>query len=74
MERLLKVKDICELYGLTKYEARTVMSRVKRINIGRSDTNPRWATTAKQVEEYFLRMTSGTAVPGLDRHGKIIRR
>ena len=75
MERLLRVKDICAEYGLSTYEAQTIMNRVEKVNVGRGDLRPRWATTARAVDAYLdSRKDRNPVVVGLDRHGKLIRR
>ena len=74
MERLLRKSDICEIYGLTEYEAETVMRNVRRINVGRGKIKPRWATTANEVDAYLKRMTVAQFKIGLTVDGLILRR
>ena len=74
MERLLRKSDICEIYGLSAYEAETVMQNVRRINLGRGQLRPRWATTEGEVDAYLNRKTVGRSFSGLTADGKLIRR
>ena len=74
MERLLRKADICEIYGLTVYEAETVMQNVRKINLGRGKIRPRWATTANEVDTYLNRKVVSREYSGLTADGKLIRR
>ena len=74
MEKLLRKTDISEIYGLTAYEAETVMQNVRKINVGRGKMKPRWATTANEVDAYLNRKMVGRDRPGLTADGLLIRR
>ena len=74
MERLLRKTDIAEIYGLTEYEAETIMQNVRKVNVGRGTIKPRWATTANEVDAYLNRNTVGRDCKGLTADGKLIRR
>lgn len=73
---LLKVADIAEIYGVTKYEAQNIMNSVAKINVGRSMLKPRWRTTAEAVEKYIATSMNRSVAQsyGLDKNGKILRR
>ena len=74
MEKLLRKRDLCDLYGLSAYEAETVMQNVERINVGRGTERPRWVTTASRVNAYLNRKVEKRPMSGLTADGKIIRR
>ena len=74
MERLIRKADICEIYGLSEYEAETVMRNVRKINVGRGTIKPRWATTATEVDAYLNRKVMRSECSGLTADGKLIRR
>ena len=71
---LLHARDISELYGLSMYEARTIIQRIPRINIGRSEERPRWVVKKEDVDLYLEKRARRNDVQGLDRFGKILRR
>lgn len=73
VERLLRIKQVMELYGLSEHQARIAMMRAGRINIGASDEFPRWACTASKLDAYFNGQAE-TAITGLDSSGKLLRR
>ena len=72
-DRLFHVRDISELYGLSLYEARTIMERIPKINISRGTQRPRWVAKQADVEAYLLKKAQRNNISGLDRFGKIIR-
>ena len=74
MDKLFHVKDIAEIYGLSIYEARTIMDRIPKINIGRGDVRPRWVAKQSDIEAYLAKKSRRNDVVGLDRFGKILRR
>ena len=73
-DRLFHVRDIAEIYGLSLYEARTIMNRVPKINISRGSTRPRWVAKQEDIESYFDKKKRRSEVEGLDRFGKILRK
>ena len=73
MERLLTVKDLRSLYGLSENKARKIMMAVKHTNIGMGSV-PRWVTTASAVDAYLDNRSVVVLSSGLDKHGHIIRR
>ena len=75
MERLLKTKDVMEIYGLSEYQARILMIRAGRTNVGKNKLYPRWVTTASRVDSYLRFHTDGVErTTGLDASGKLLRR
>ena len=72
--RLFHLKDIEELYGLSKYEAQTVMNRVPKINVGRGKERPRWVAKQSDIEAYFQKKKQREDLSGLDHFGKLLRR
>lgn len=73
MEKLLTVKDLRTIYGLSENKARTIMRSVKHTNIGMGSV-PRWVTTASAVDAYLENRSVVILSSGLDKHGHIIRR
>ena len=73
-ERLFHLKDIVEVYGLSLYEARTIMSKIQKINVGRGEQRPRWVVRQSDIDAYLNRKTQKDANPGLDTLGRILRR
>jgi len=74
MDKLFHTKDIAEIYGLSLYEAKTIMDRIPKINIGRGDVRPRWVAKQSDIEAYLAKKSRRNDVAGLDRFGKILRR
>lgn len=74
IDKLFHVRDIAELYGLSIYEARTIMAKVPKINVGRGDLRPRWVAKQSEIEAYFHKREQKDDFTGLDRFGKILRR
>ena len=72
--RLFHVRDIAELYGLSLYEARTIMNHVPKINISNGNIRPRWVAKQDDIEAYLLKRSQRRDMTGLDRFGKILRR
>lgn len=71
MERLLSAHDIAERYGLSIGEARNLMNRVDKVNVGNGNVRPRWRTTESNIDAYLRRKT----VPaGVMPNGKLVRR
>ena len=73
-DRLFHLKDITEIYGLTEYEAKTLMNRVQKINVGRGEKRPRLVVKQSVVEAYLHRKAQRQDISGLDSFGKILRR
>lgn len=74
MDRLFHVRDIAEIYGLSMYEAKTIMERIPKINIGRGGVRPRWVAKQSDIEAYLAKKARRNDTVGLDRFGKILRR
>ena len=74
MERLFHLKEIVEIYGLTTYEAKTLMARVPKINVGRGSERPRWVVRQSEIDAYLRRKAKNDGISGLDMFGKIMRR
>ena len=74
MDRLFHVRDIAEIYGLSMYEAKTIMERIPKINIGRGEVRPRWVAKQSDIEAYLAKKARHNDTVGLDRFGKILRR
>ena len=74
MDRLFHVRDIAEIYGLSMYEAKTIMERIPKINIGRGEVRPRWVAKQSDIEAYLAKKARRNDTVGLDRFGKILRR
>lgn len=73
MEKMLTVKQVSEGYGLSVYQARNLMIRAGRVNIGQSEDYPRWAVPASRLDAY-LAGKEETNFTGLDSSGKLLRR
>ena len=73
-DRLLHVSDISEIYGLSIYEARSIMNKVPKINISNGTIRPRWVVKQDVLEAYLEKKSQRNSVDGLDRFGKILRR
>ena len=73
MEKMLTVKQVSEGYGLSVYQARNLMIRAGRVNIGQSEDYPRWAVPASRLDAY-LAGKEETSFTGLDSFGKLLRR
>jgi len=74
INKLFHARDIAELYGLSLYEARSIMSHIPKINISNGTMRPRWVVKQEDVEAYLLKKSQRNNVEGLDRFGKILRR
>lgn len=72
--RLFHLNDIIEVYGLSKYEAQTLMNRVPKINVGRGELRPRWVVKQADIEAYLMKKARRAETSGLDAFGKILRR
>ena len=68
------MRDISEIYGLSIYEARTIMGRIPRINISRGNERPRWVAKQADIEAYLMKKAQRQDISGLDHFGKLIRR
>ena len=55
-------------------QAEQIMKNVKRVNVGRSEIKPRWATTVKHVNAYLESKTVSADQTGLDKNGRLLRR
>ena len=73
-DRLFHLNDITEVYGLSKYEAQTLMNRVPKINVGRGELRPRWVVKQADIEAYLMKKARRAEMSGLDAFGKILRR
>ena len=73
-DKLFHLKEIMEIYGLSEYEARTLMSRVQKINVGRGEHRPRWVVKQSVIEAYLQKKAQRNETSGLDYLGRIIRR
>ena len=73
-DRLFHLNDIIEVYGLSKYEALTLMNRVPKINVGRGELRPRWVVKQADIEAYLMKKARRAETFGLDAFGKILRR
>lgn len=73
-EKLFHVRDIAELYGLSMYEARTIMNKVPKINISGGDSRPRWVAKQSDIEAFFEKRNRRNNIEGLDKFGRILRR
>lgn len=73
-EKLFHVREISEIYGLSMYEARTIMERVPKINVSRGEMRPRWVAKQSDVEAFLLKRSQRNDIEGLDRFGNILRR
>ena len=73
-DRLFHLNDIIEVYGLSKYEAQTLMNRVPKINVGRGELRPRWVVKQADIEAYLMKKARRAETFGLDAFGKILRR
>ena len=71
--KLFHLSDIMEIYGLTEYEAKTLMNRVPKINIGRGSIRPRWVVRQDDIETYLAKKKQREEI-GLDRFGRILRK
>ena len=77
MDKLFHIKDIVEVYGVSLYEARTIMERIPKINIGRGDVRPRWVAKQADIEAYLKKKSNHSSYwdfVGLDKFGKLNRR
>ena len=72
--RLFHARDISELYGLSMYEARSIMNHLPKINISNGDVRPRWVVKQEDVEAYLQKRSQRNDMTGLDRFGRILRR
>ena len=72
--KLFHSSDISEIYGLSQYEARTIMNKIPKINISNGSIRPRWVVKQEDLEAYFARRTEKNNIDGLDRFGKLLRR
>lgn len=72
--KLFHANDIAEIYGLSLYEARTIMAHIPKINISRGSERPRWVVRQEDIEAYLQKRSQRANVEGLDRFGKILRR
>ena len=73
-DKLFHVREISELYGLSMYEARTIMNRIPKINISRGNLRPRWVAKQSDVEAFLAKRSERNNIVGLDHFGKILRR
>ena len=73
-DRLFHIRDISELYGLSIYEARTIMERIPKINISRGSQRPRWVAKQSDIEAYLNKKKQREDMSGLDHFGRILRR
>ena len=73
-DRLFHASDIVEIYGLSMYEAKTIMQRIPKVNIGRGEQRPRWVVKQSDIESYLKKKSMRNDMSGLDRFGKILRR
>lgn len=73
-DRLFHVRDISELYGLSMYEARSIMNHVPKINISNGTMRPRWVAKQSDIEAYLHKRQQRNDFSGLDRFGKILRK
>ena len=73
MEMMLTVKQVSEGYGLSVYQARNLMIRAGRVNVGQSEDYPRWAIPASRVDAY-LAGKEEKSFTGLDSSGRLLRR
>ena len=73
-DKLFHVREISEIYGLSIYEARTIMERVPKINVSRGDLRPRWVARQSDIETFLLKRSQRHEIEGLDKFGKILRR
>ena len=73
-DRLLHASDISEIYGLSMYEARSIMNKLNKINISNGTMRPRWVVKQADLDAYFERQANRKNIIGLDRFGRIIRR
>lgn len=73
-EKLFHVREISEIYGLSMYEARTIMERVPKINVSRGEMRPRWVAKQSDVDAFLLKRSQRNDIEGLDRFGNILRR
>lgn len=73
-DRLFHLNEITEAYGLSKYEAQTLMSKVTKINVGRGSLRPRWVVRESEIEAYLHKKAQRYETSGLDEYGKIVRR
>lgn len=71
---LLHKKGIMSIYGLSDYEAQTIMDRLPKINIGRGEIRPRWVVKQDDVDTYLHKKQESKEFIGIDRHGKILRK
>ena len=70
----LHKKQIMSTYGLSDYEAQTILDRVPKINVGRGDIRPRWVVKQEDVDAYLNRKAQRNKFEGLDSFGKILRK
>ena len=73
-EKLFHVRDISEIYGLSMYEARTIMERVPKINISRGNLRPRWVAKQSDIDAYLKKKQMRSSIEGLDALGHILRK
>ena len=72
--KLFHKKEIMAVYGLTAYEAQTLMNRVHKVNVGRGDMRPRWVVKHEDIEAYINKKAQRNSFDGLDSKGKLLRR
>ena len=72
--KLFHVRDIAEIYGLSMYEAQTIMNRVPKINVSRGNIRPRWVAKQEDIEAYMQKKARRQDISGLDSFGRILRR
>ncbi len=73
-DRLFHKRDIVEVYGLTEYEAQTMMNKIPKINISNGSIRPRWVVRQSDIEKYLQKKTHKCIIDGLDMFGRIIKR
>lgn len=71
--KMLTAKGVAEEYGLSAYQARNLMIRAGRVNVGTSDDYPRWAIPDSRVDAY-LASREEKHFTGLDSAGRLLRR
>ena len=71
-EKLLREKDIVEEYGLSRYEVRTMLSQIPKINVGRGKQIPRWVVKQSDIKAYLEKRKCERF--GMDKFGRLLRR